>query len=196
MSFYDSLPPKKQRFCNEYVVDYNGKQAAIRAGYSENNASSQGSKLLAEGDVCKAISELMADIKMRNLATADRSLEELARIAFFNMYDVLTLNEDGTASLDLSRLSRNQAAAISEVVTEEYKEGRGADAPVILKTKVRFHSKLEALDKIMRHLGEFHDKTEIGFDDEAIRKLQSGRDRVERQRDPRTGKAKPQLKSV
>lgn len=54
---YDNLPPKKQLFVNEYLVDSDATQAAIRAGYSENTAEIRGSALLEDSDVAAAIAE-------------------------------------------------------------------------------------------------------------------------------------------
>jgi phage terminase small subunit len=49
------MTPKQQRFAEEYVVDHNATQAAIRAGYSERTAKQQGSRLLTKVDVIEAV---------------------------------------------------------------------------------------------------------------------------------------------
>jgi phage terminase small subunit len=52
------LAPMQARFCEEYIIDLNGKQAAIRAGYSEDSAAEQASRLLTNVNVERKISEL------------------------------------------------------------------------------------------------------------------------------------------
>lgn len=53
----NNLSPKKRRFVEEYLVDSNETEAAIRAGYSESGAMKQGAKLLEDDDVKSAIAE-------------------------------------------------------------------------------------------------------------------------------------------
>ena len=53
-----TLTPKQTRFCEEYVVDHNATQAAIRAGYSVNSAKEQGYRLLTKDHVQKRVTEL------------------------------------------------------------------------------------------------------------------------------------------
>ena len=78
------LPPKKLRFCEEYVVDYNGKMAAIRAGYAARGAHVQACRMLTEPNVKVKIDELRKARSIRTQITADRVLEELARLSFYD----------------------------------------------------------------------------------------------------------------
>lgn len=55
-----SLTPKQQRFVEEYLVDLNATQAAIRAGYSAKTANEQGARLLAKASVSQAVAEAQA----------------------------------------------------------------------------------------------------------------------------------------
>ena len=55
------LTEKQQRFVDEYLIDLNATQAAIRAGYSAKTADVQGSRMLANVKVQQAISEAMAE---------------------------------------------------------------------------------------------------------------------------------------
>ncbi len=56
----NELTDKQQAFCEEYIVDLNGTQAAIRAGYSEDTARQQSSRLLTNVNVGQYIVELKA----------------------------------------------------------------------------------------------------------------------------------------
>jgi phage terminase small subunit len=49
------MTPKQQRFADEYLIDMNATQAAIRAGYSENSAYAQGQRLLKKAEVAKYV---------------------------------------------------------------------------------------------------------------------------------------------
>ena len=51
------LTDKQQRFCEEYLIDLNATQAAIRAGYSENTAQQIGSENLSKPVIQQYISK-------------------------------------------------------------------------------------------------------------------------------------------
>lgn len=71
------LTPKQQRFVDEYLVDLNATQAAIRAGYSAKTADQQGSRLLANVKVAAAIREARADLQARTQVTQEWVIEKL-----------------------------------------------------------------------------------------------------------------------
>ena len=62
MAEQSNLTPKQERFCREYVIDLNGTQAAIRAGYAENSANEQSSQLLAKLNIQQYISQLQEKV--------------------------------------------------------------------------------------------------------------------------------------
>lgn len=76
-----SLTDKQRRFVDEYLVDLNATQAAIRAGYSEDTARQIGSENLSKPDIADAIAEAMAERSKRVQITADEVLRELKDIA-------------------------------------------------------------------------------------------------------------------
>ena len=110
------LNEKQKQFVREYLIDLNATQAAIRAGYSEKTARSQGQRLLTHVDIAAAIKVAQDERIERTEITADRVLEELAKIGFSNMQDYIRTTGEGDAFVDLSALTREQAAAISEVI--------------------------------------------------------------------------------
>ena len=71
------LTPRQQRFCEEYLVDLNGTLAAVRAGYSEKTAASQGSRLLNHAKVVATVSRLNHDRSEGTQVTAIMVLEAL-----------------------------------------------------------------------------------------------------------------------
>lgn len=80
-----SLTPKQQTFVDEYLVDLNATQAAIRAGYSKKTARSQGERMLTNVDVAAAIQKGFQERSERTQITAEKVLLELAVIAFADL---------------------------------------------------------------------------------------------------------------
>lgn len=75
------LTDRQARFCEEYLIDLNATQAAIRAGYSEKTANEQGARLLANVSVQEKIAELKAERAKRTEITQDSVIQELAAVA-------------------------------------------------------------------------------------------------------------------
>ncbi|MCH7333470.1 terminase small subunit [Acinetobacter modestus] len=150
-----ALRGKQQRFVDEYLVDRNATQAAIRAGYSAKTAYSIGEENLRKPEVKKAIEIGEAEIAERTKITQDMVIKELAKIGFSNMLDYINVTEGGDPVTDFSALTRDQAAAISEITVEEYTEGRGEDARNVKRTKFKLSEKRSALVDIGKHLGMF-----------------------------------------
>lgn len=71
MSKSKKLTAKQQRFVDEYLIDLNATQAAIRAGYSEKTARSQGQRLLTNVDIARVIKKAQSAISERNSVTQD-----------------------------------------------------------------------------------------------------------------------------
>ena len=74
------LTAKQQRFCDEYLIDLNATQAAIRAGYSEKTANEQGARLLAKVSIKKYIDERMAEKEKKLIADQDEVLRYLTSV--------------------------------------------------------------------------------------------------------------------
>jgi len=155
------LTDKQQRFVEEYPVDLNATQAAIRAGYSKKTAAEIGCENLIKPKIAEAIAEARKAQADRTEITADMVLKELALLGFANMKDYIKISADGDPFIDLSDLTREQAAAISETMVEDYYEGRGDDVRQVRKVKIKFHDKKGALVDIGKHLGMFVDKSEV-----------------------------------
>ena len=76
------LTEKQKRFVEEYLVDLNATQAAIRAGYSPKTAYSMGQRLLKNVEVQKAIQEAIQERQKRTEITQDMVVDELRAVAF------------------------------------------------------------------------------------------------------------------
>ena len=114
-----SLTPKQSRFVEEYLVDLNATQAAIRAGYSKRSARIQGHENLTKPHIEAAISAAQQARSKRTEITQDMVVRELGMLAFSNMGDYMTVTEDGGVLFDFSSMTREQAAAIGKLVIEE-----------------------------------------------------------------------------
>lgn len=152
-----ALTAKKRRFAREFLIDRNATKAAIRAGYSQKTAKAIGCELRKEPEVAALIHELEANLAAKVEVTAERVVRELALIGFANMQDYITIGSDGDPCVDLSALTREQAAAIMEVTVEDFKDGRGEDARDVRRVKFRLADKRAALVDLGKHLGLFRE---------------------------------------
>jgi phage terminase small subunit len=76
-----NLKPRDEQFCQEYIVDYNGSKAAIRAGFPEKSARIRACELLAKPDIQARVAELLAEQQQRTGITADWTLQKLVKVA-------------------------------------------------------------------------------------------------------------------
>ena len=146
------LTPKQARFVEEYLVDLNGKQAAIRAGYTSKTAEVQASRLLRHVTVQAALQAAMQARSKRTTVTADRVVAELAKIAFANMRDYWPRPGE---TINLEWLDHDQTAAIAEITIDEVVDAAGV---LHRRTRLKLHDKKGALDSLARHLGMFVDR--------------------------------------
>lgn len=151
------MTPKARLFALEYRLDLNGKQAAIRAGYSENGAEVQASRLLRNVHVRAIVETAQSKAEAKLGITADRILEELARIAFL---DPKELRDPATGEMrPFHELSADVVRALS-VETEEYSENTADGVKVGRKTKIKPHDKLKALELLGKYKRLFGDREE------------------------------------
>lgn len=148
-------------FAREYVLDLNGTRAAIAAGYAPKSAKVTASRLLTKANVKTLIAELTKAKADKLDLKAEHVLEELKRMAFSNMLDYIKV-QDGDAFIDLSKLTREHAAAIQELTVEEYTEGRGEEKRDIKKTRFKLCDKRGSLELLGRYLKLFTDRVEAG----------------------------------
>ena len=118
------LTPKQARFVQEYLIDLNAAQAAIRAGYSAKTARVIGHENLTKPDIAAAIEKAMAERAERTELTADWVVDELRKIAGANMADYMKSTPEGLSVVDFSGLTRDQTAALSQVTVEDVAGGK------------------------------------------------------------------------
>ena len=161
------LTKKQQLFVDEYLIDLNATQAAIRAGYSVESARDIGCENLTKPNIQQAIALEMAERSKRTGVNQDRVVLELAKIAFVKMTDVVDSNgkirEDATDA-DL--------ACIEGI---KYKHSE-TDSGYTVEREVKLSSKMKALELLGKHLGMWNDKVDVNV---AIPVVISGEDALE-----------------
>lgn len=145
---------KMEKFCQEYVVDLNATQAAIRSGYSEKTAYSHGSRLLNNVEVKTRIKELQSDMQKASGITALRVLQEHSKIAFSS---ISNLHNTWIELKDFEKLTDEQKACIKSISTKVLKRNIGTkEEPDIVDVefvKIELYDKQKALDSIASLLG-------------------------------------------
>lgn len=138
------LTPKQERFCEEYLVDLNATQAAVRAGYNTKTAYSIGQRLLKKVETQQRIEKLRKAQSERTEITADRVLAELAAIAFADRTKISNIRENGEiAFTPTDNLSADVKKTISGIECGKY------------GIKVSTCDKVKALELLGKHLGIF-----------------------------------------
>lgn len=138
------LTAKQKRFIDEYLIDLNATQAAIRAGYSPDSAKEIASENLTKPNIADAIAKAMALRSRRTGINQDRVLLELAKIAFLNPVDVI--NMDSATIID--EASRDDTAAIASVKVKRIPTEDGD----ITEREVKTYDKIKALELLGKHL--------------------------------------------
>lgn len=155
------MTEKNKRFVEEYLIDLNATQAAIRAGYSPSTAGSIGNEILKKPEISKAIAQAMAERSKRTGVSQDRIVRELAKIAFASLPDIVdTFDGSVIASADRDDLACIQSIKVKQ--SEDFTE-----------REVRLADKMRALELLGKHLGMFKDRLEVSGLDAEKSKLES-----------------------
>lgn len=147
------LTARQQRFVDEYLIDLNATQAAIRAGYSVQTAGSIGEENLKKPEIETAIKKAKAERSRRTGINADRILIEMAKIGLVNIVDVANFDE---ASIR-DGANRDDTAAIQSVKVKRIPTENGE----IVEREVKMYDKTKALIELGKHVGIFDTKVKI-----------------------------------
>lgn len=158
------LTPKQSRFVEEYLIDLNATQAAIRAGYSAKTANEQGSRLLANASVAEAITAGREKLSEKAEITQAMVLAELGRIGFSDirklfenngrLKHITMLDDDAAACIQSIEFDSKRTRKMQGDVERDEYENEGT-------VKLKVWDKRAALVDIGRHLGMFTEKLEI-----------------------------------
>lgn len=149
------MTKKQKRFVEEYLIDLNATQAAIRAGYSPGTAQQMGSENLSKPVIKDEVDKAMAERSKRTGVTADRVVEELAKIAFIKMTDVV----DGNGRIKEDAAPEDLAC----IESIKYKSSE-SDTGSMVEREVKVSSKLKALELLGKHLGMYQNNVNLNVE--------------------------------
>lgn len=160
------LTDKQQTFCDEYLIDLNATQAAIRVGYSTKTAKEIGCENLFKPNIRAYIDKAMAEGSKRTGVNADRVLMELAKLGFVNATDIINMN-NATIKDDANR---DDTVAIASIKVKTVPVEGGGE---ITEREIKLYDKTRNLELMGKHLGMFKDKLEIDATVNSTAKLDS-----------------------
>ncbi len=143
----NKLTPKQKRFIDEYLVDLNATQAAIRAGYSKKTAQRIGSENLSKPLLQAEIQKKQGKLQQKLEISQEKILNELAAIAFANGTDFAKVISQGTLAavemIPTDKVQPEKLPAIAGIEANQY------------GVKVKLHDKVRALEMLGKYLGLF-----------------------------------------
>lgn len=116
----DILTDKQKRFTDEYIVDCNATQAAIRAGYSPKSASRTGSKLLNNAKVRRYIDRELDVIRSRNIADAEEVMLFLTRVMRGDVKEPMVLRGENGQVVEMVAFSARERLKAAELIGKRY----------------------------------------------------------------------------
>lgn len=145
------MTKKQKLFVEEYLIDLNATQAAIRAGYSVDSAKEIGCENLTKPNIQEAVAKAMAERSKRTGVSQDRVIQELAKLAFINIADVVDLE---TGLIKESATAEDLACIQSiKIKPTEFGEER----------EIKFYDKKGSLESLGKHLGMYDNKLNVNL---------------------------------
>lgn len=168
----EDLTPKQLRFCDEYLIDLNATQAAIRAGYSKDTSYQIGHANLQKERIQRVIAERMAARSVRTRITKDNVLRQIGELATYDIADAFTEKGAVKSIHDMPPALRNAIAGI------EVQEITVGEHPVGVVKKIKLVDRTRAIELGGRHLKLFTDKVEHSFAEGLADRLTRARKRA------------------
>lgn len=149
------MTEKQKQFVDEYLIDLNATQAAIRAGYKVDNARQTATENLAKPYIAEAIEKALAERSRRTGINQDRVIQELAKIAFVNITDIVNGDCEILPDADEADLAAIESVKVKTIPTKSGEIG--------VEREVKLSSKLKALEMLGKHLGMWNDKLDVNL---------------------------------
>lgn len=154
------MTPKQERFAQEYLVDLNATQAAIRAGYSAKTARQQGERLLSNADIQARVEGLQAKRARRAEVTADQVLAEVDALATSDIGDIVEFSsEHGIRFKPTDDIPEHARRAIASVKVKRYPH-RDDPSETYDLVEFKLWDKNAALRLALQHRGLLTEKHE------------------------------------
>ena len=172
-----ALTARRRKVIDAYMKCFNKKQAMLEAGYSESMATTSTASVFNDPAVQTEIQRRQNLATHRSDITLDWIMKRLKDIADANVGDMIDVFSDGTARINLLKMTPELRRAITKFSVDSYTEGRGKNAQEIKRVKVDVADKLKALELLVRHLGLSKEKVAVELSGEAglIEQLHRGR---------------------
>ena len=167
------LTGKRARFVSEYLIDLNGTQAAIRAGYSVKTANEQASRLLANVSVQAHLQKRMKEREQRTEINADYVLKRLVEI---DQLDVLDILDNAGNFKPIMEWPKTWRQTLSGVDLQEIMLG---DVETIIR-KIKWPDKLRNLELLGKHVAvsAFREQVEVNVTHTLSERMAKARERA------------------
>lgn len=160
-----ALTAKQKRFCDEYLIDFNATQAAIRAGYSERTAYSQGQRLLKNVEVQKYLQERMAEKEKELIADQNEVMKYLSAV----------MRREKTESVVVT-LSKEKSVYVPDANGTMRKQTVKEEIPQVVEIPARLSDANKAAELLGKAYGIYTDKVDM---DVNVPVIFSGEDQLE-----------------
>lgn len=160
-----ALTAKQKRFCDEYLIDFNATQAAIRAGYSERTAYSQGQRLLKNVEVQKYLQERMAEKEKELIADQNEVMKYLSAV----------MRREKTESVVVT-LSKEKSVYAPDANGTMRKQTVKEEIPQVVEIPARLSDANKAAELLGKAYGIYTDKVDM---DVNVPVMFSGEDQLE-----------------
>lgn len=158
------LTPRQAAFVAEYLIDLNGTQAAIRAGYSAHTANEQAARLLADASIQFFVARGKAQRNLRVNVTQDHVLQEMALLANSSLEHYF-VTDDGQVETTIGAPDGAMRAIQSIKKKTTVKTDREGNSYKTYDVEIRLWDKPNPLKLMGRHVGLFADRVEhVGKD--------------------------------
>ena len=144
------MTAKQKRFCNEYLIDCNATQAAIRAGYSAKTAYSVGQRMLKNVEVKKYIDEQFEKLKNDNIADTQEIMEYLTSVMRGEQKEQVPLMYYDKQILEEKSASIKERLKAAELLGKRY-------SLFTEKMELETTASVKIMDDIPCETGEKHD---------------------------------------